>query len=145
MSTKVSPPRPSPSGSRSTTSPAPPQQPSPFTYSAIGERTNALHFGDLSVVPPTHPFKRYLWEWRVCIEVTFGLSMMEPWEKLMTTATVCLILTLLVFSVYYYLPQHVAVIWRRAKYYAVGEENVSAWVAASGIGRSSPTQGKIDL
>ncbi|KAG8986329.1 hypothetical protein FRB94_010217 [Tulasnella sp. JGI-2019a] len=138
MSIKVSP-------TRLSVSPAP-QKPASFTYSKVGNRTNPVHFGDLSVVPPTQPFKRFLWEWRMRIEVTFGLSMMEPWEKLMTTATVCLILTLLVFSVYYYLPQHVAVIWRRAKYYAVGEENVAAWVTtASGIGRSMPTQGKIEL
>jgi len=91
--------------------------------------------------------ERFFWEWRVWIEVTFGLSMMEPWEKLLTTATVCLILALLVTSVYYYLPQHMAVIWRRAKYYAVGEESVTtaAWAATSGLARSLPTQGKMEL
>lgn len=47
------------------------------------------------------------------------------------------------FSVYYYLPQHVSVIWRRAKYYAVGEENL--WASAAGGAKYVQPQSKAEL
>ncbi len=33
--------------------------------------------------PPTSRWRKILWRWRMWVEVTFVLSMLEPWEKIM--------------------------------------------------------------
>lgn len=59
---------------------------SKLPYSKSGERTNPLHWIDLPLTPPSkvdQPFRRCLWEWRVWIETTLGVCLLEPEEKFM--------------------------------------------------------------
>ena len=34
--------------------------------------------------PPESPVGAFLWRWRFWLETTIGLSLLEPWEKLLT-------------------------------------------------------------
>lgn len=57
-------------------------------------------------------------------EVTFGLYMLEPWEKLIFNSIVCLLLSVFVLSVWSYFPSHVRFVAQKAAYYyhGTGEE-----------------------
>lgn len=39
---------------------------------------------ELPYTPPKNPIAACIWRWRLWGEVTFALSMLEPWEKLLT-------------------------------------------------------------
>lgn len=38
---------------------------------------------ELPYRPPKHPVGAYIWRWRFWLETTIGLSLLEPWEKLL--------------------------------------------------------------
>ncbi|TYJ54386.1 hypothetical protein B9479_004974 [Cryptococcus floricola] len=73
---------------------------------------------------PPPGFRRKLWDWSTTFEVTFALSMMQPWEKAVIWTTLALITLLFWFSLYSYLPAHVTYLQRRYAYYVYGDENV---------------------
>jgi len=52
----------------------------------------------------------------------FGLSMLETWEMVMIYIIVILLILLFYVAVFKYLPSHIKIIGRRAKYYLVGSE-----------------------
>ena len=40
--------------------------------------------------PPKSPLGAFVWRRRMWLETTTGLSLLEPWEKLLTRASPCL-------------------------------------------------------
>lgn len=40
---------------------------------------------ELPYKAPKNPIAAYIWKWRLWGEVTFALSMLEPWEKLVAS------------------------------------------------------------
>ncbi|KAF8664119.1 hypothetical protein AX16_000809 [Volvariella volvacea WC 439] len=71
---------------------------------------------------PESRLAQIFWRWRLWFESTFCLTMMEPWEKLITMAVISVLLTLLLTGLFKYLPQHLVVMQRRAVYYLFGQE-----------------------
>ena len=43
---------------------------------------------ELPYKPPKNPIAAYIWRWRLWGEVTFALSMLQPWEKLLTRKSI---------------------------------------------------------
>ncbi|KIR35671.1 hypothetical protein I352_01948 [Cryptococcus deuterogattii MMRL2647] len=93
---------------------------------------------------PPPGIRRKLWEWSTKFECTFALSMMQPWEKAVIWSTLTIITLLFWFSVYTYLPGHLAYLSRRYAYYVYGDEaahldyfvpRVGEWVGSQ-VGRS---------
>ncbi|EGN98946.1 hypothetical protein SERLA73DRAFT_181689 [Serpula lacrymans var. lacrymans S7.3] len=54
------------------------------------------------------------------IEATFGISMLEPWEKFFYLTVVFLLAILVFTGLYQYLPQHLIDMQRRVTYYLWG-------------------------
>ncbi|KAH6904216.1 hypothetical protein BKA70DRAFT_540820 [Coprinopsis sp. MPI-PUGE-AT-0042] len=87
--------------------------------------------GALPPPRPNHDFTRkpsskagqFFWRWRMWVESTFVLSMLEPWEKLMLVALFVVGFVFVMSAITKYLPQHVNIIGRRAMYYIYGQEN----------------------
>ncbi|KIP01632.1 hypothetical protein PHLGIDRAFT_80323 [Phlebiopsis gigantea 11061_1 CR5-6] len=73
----------------------------------------------------------YLWRKRLWFETTFALSMMQPWEKLVLLVGLTSCFVLFGTAGYLYLPDHIAFVAGRAKYYLLGQENPDATVAQS--------------
>ncbi|KAI0764684.1 hypothetical protein C8Q74DRAFT_1205469 [Fomes fomentarius] len=80
----------------------------------------ALFAIDLPYRPPKNPVGAFLWRQRIWIETTCGLSLLEPWEKLLVLTILHLFLTLLCTGVYKFAPQQVSQLYRRALYYLFG-------------------------
>ncbi|RDX49173.1 hypothetical protein OH76DRAFT_1312347, partial [Lentinus brumalis] len=72
--------------------------------------------------PPRSLIGEFLWRRRVWIEVTFALSMLEPWEKFLVVVVMYLTLGLLLTGIYLYLPHHLAFLTARASYYLLGRD-----------------------
>ncbi|KAI0700686.1 hypothetical protein C8T65DRAFT_545301, partial [Cerioporus squamosus] len=98
----------------------------PTTASAV--------FGiDLPYHPPKSAVGAFLWRRRFWLETTLGLSLLEPWEKLLTLAIIYFVLTLVFTGLYRFLPQHVPVLYRRTLYYLLGNEESE--IAANSVRR----------
>lgn len=69
---------------------------------------------------PTSAVRRFLWRRQIWFESTFALSMLEPWEKILFMTVILFVSTLSVVGAIRYLPNHVAVISRRALFYLHG-------------------------
>ncbi|RPD56569.1 hypothetical protein L227DRAFT_465544, partial [Lentinus tigrinus ALCF2SS1-6] len=72
--------------------------------------------------PPRSVVGKFLWRRRVWVEVTFALSMLEPWEKFLVMVVMYLTLGLLLTGMYLYLPHHLAFLSARAAYYLFGRD-----------------------
>ncbi|TFK81605.1 hypothetical protein K466DRAFT_449666, partial [Polyporus arcularius HHB13444] len=72
--------------------------------------------------PPRSFIGKFLWRRRVWVEVTFALSMLEPWEKFLVMVVMYLALGLLLTAIYLYLPHHLAFLTARASYYLLGRD-----------------------
>ncbi|KAG2004705.1 hypothetical protein CC2G_003232 [Coprinopsis cinerea AmutBmut pab1-1] len=79
---------------------------------------------------PDHAFTRkpsskigiFFWRWRMWIEATFVLSMLEPWEKILLWTIYLVTWAFFLSAVQKYLPHHITVMQRRAVYYLWGQE-----------------------
>ncbi|EKM53101.1 uncharacterized protein PHACADRAFT_52265, partial [Phanerochaete carnosa HHB-10118-sp] len=72
--------------------------------------------------PPKSPVGAFFWRRRVWFETTMGLSVLEPWEKVMILVVFFLLLTITATGMYKYLPQELDVIQQRMVYYFFGQE-----------------------
>ncbi|PIL27150.1 hypothetical protein GSI_10291 [Ganoderma sinense ZZ0214-1] len=82
----------------------------------------ALFNIDLPYRPPKNPVGAFLWRQRFWIETTSGLSVLEPWEKILTLALLYFLLTLVFTGVYKVVPQQAPLLYRRTLYYLFGSE-----------------------
>lgn len=84
--------------------------------------------------PPGNAFGRFFWRWRVWLETTFALSMMQPWEKVFVVVVGYVLFVLLLAGVWLYLPQHFAYVHGRTMYYLLGNEagSTSTWPWSAG-------------
>ncbi|KAI0084956.1 hypothetical protein BDY19DRAFT_874202, partial [Irpex rosettiformis] len=69
---------------------------------------------------PESPIAAYFWRKRVWFEVTFALTMMEPWEKMLLVLILTIISALFSYTFTYYFPVHLHFVLARAKYYFLG-------------------------
>ncbi|KAM5543854.1 hypothetical protein V8D89_002471 [Ganoderma adspersum] len=76
--------------------------------------------------PPRSFIGKFLWRRRVWVEVTFALSMLEPWEKFLVLVVMYLALGLLLMATTLYLPHHVELMSARAAYYLFGRDAASS-------------------
>ncbi|KAI0051580.1 hypothetical protein FA95DRAFT_1554401 [Auriscalpium vulgare] len=84
---------------------------------------------DLSFYAGNLPYKsdgnfvaRAIWRWRLWFEVTFGIALFEPWERAVLLVFMIVFLSLFLAGIYKYLPQHLAFLYGRGKYYFLGTE-----------------------
>ncbi|KAI0666419.1 hypothetical protein C8Q78DRAFT_984196 [Trametes maxima] len=75
---------------------------------------------------PDSPLARFLWRRRVWVEVTFALSMLEPWEKFLVMFVMYAALLLMGTAGVLYLPHHLAFLRARAAYYLFGSDSPAA-------------------
>ncbi|EMD32458.1 hypothetical protein CERSUDRAFT_118793 [Gelatoporia subvermispora B] len=88
--------------------------------------TRAVLLGiELPYRPPRSAPGALLWRKRVWLEATFGLSLLEPWEKVLMLTIICTLLTLVLTGLYTFLPQYAALLQRRTAYYLLGREDVA--------------------
>ncbi|KAI0683516.1 hypothetical protein C8Q76DRAFT_317879 [Earliella scabrosa] len=95
----------------------------------------ALFAIDLPYCPPKNPIAAFLWRRRLWIEVTCGLSLLEPWEKVITLAIFYLLLTLVVTAVFQFMPQQAPRLYHRSRYYLFGSEGGVSVPASTGVRR----------
>jgi len=108
--------------------------------------TGALFSVVLRYRPPKNSLAAFLWRRRMWIETTFGLSLLEPWEKLLVreylllaspnyvsflpfcSVAICPVFvvyslfTLVCTGIYKLLPQQVSFFQERSMYYILGNE-----------------------
>ncbi|KAI0700660.1 hypothetical protein C8T65DRAFT_557644, partial [Cerioporus squamosus] len=84
--------------------------------------TQVLFSLNLPYRPPRSLVGNFFWRRRVWLEVTFALSMLQPWEKFLVMVVMYLTLGLLLTAIYLYLPQYVAFLSVRASYYLFGRD-----------------------
>ena len=114
---------------------------------------------DLPYRPPTNPVGAFIWRRRMWIETTMGLSLLEPWEKLMSCACFLLLsfflslslrltyawlyigiffyslLLLTITSVWKFTPLQLSLLQERLTYYFYGHETKSAAVVTRVVSR----------
>ncbi|KAI0367257.1 hypothetical protein BV20DRAFT_970650 [Pilatotrama ljubarskyi] len=71
---------------------------------------------------PSSPIARFFWRRRVWVEVTFALSMLEPWEKFLVMFVMYATMILLTTACFLYLPQRLFALQERAAYYLFGSD-----------------------
>ncbi|KAI9066154.1 hypothetical protein FKP32DRAFT_1538490, partial [Trametes sanguinea] len=69
---------------------------------------------------PRGALATFFWRRRVWLEVTFALSMLEPWEKILIMLVLYATSLLLTVGAFLYLPQHLYFLQSRAAYYLFG-------------------------
>ncbi|KAI0635404.1 hypothetical protein C8Q77DRAFT_1054589 [Trametes polyzona] len=74
---------------------------------------------------PESPVARFLWRRRVWVEVTFALSMLEPWERFLVMFVMYATILLLAAASVLYLPQYLSFLYSRASYYLFGSDAVA--------------------
>ncbi|TBU28173.1 hypothetical protein BD311DRAFT_663929 [Dichomitus squalens] len=79
--------------------------------------------------PPRSLVGRFFWRQRLWVEVTFALSMLEPWERFLVMVVFYLTLGLLLTGMTLYLPHHLAQMQTRAAYYLFGRDGVSTYAS----------------
>ncbi|KAF8634759.1 hypothetical protein AX15_000722 [Amanita polypyramis BW_CC] len=72
--------------------------------------------------PPKSRIGYFLWRRRLWFESTFGLTVMEPWEKMLMMTIFAVLFTLVMTGFVKYLPRNLAFMHRRAMYYLWGHE-----------------------
>ncbi|KAI0367258.1 hypothetical protein BV20DRAFT_950525 [Pilatotrama ljubarskyi] len=92
-------------------------------WTRVPTTASALFGIDLPYRPPKNRVGAYLWRWRLWIETTIGLSLLEPWEKILVLTIIYLLLTLVLTGLYK-LPQQATLVHRRLLYYFFGNEDV---------------------
>ena len=64
---------------------------SPADWKRTPTTMEAVFGVELPYRPPKHPLAAFLWRQRLLLETTFGLSVLEPWEKVLTRTSPCLL------------------------------------------------------
>ncbi|GJE93990.1 hypothetical protein PsYK624_101570 [Phanerochaete sordida] len=82
----------------------------------------ALFSVEMPYRPPKSRVGAFLWRRRMWLETTMGLSVLEPWEKLMILVIFYLLITVTATGVYRFLPQQLDVLHSRTVYYFFGHE-----------------------
>ncbi|KAI0916579.1 hypothetical protein AcW1_010134 [Taiwanofungus camphoratus] len=72
--------------------------------------------------PPPNSIGTVLWRKRLWFETTTGLSLLEPWEKILMLCIIYLMLTLVVTGLVKYAPQSFMMLQHRVAYYLFGYE-----------------------
>ncbi|KAH7915646.1 hypothetical protein BJ138DRAFT_997567 [Hygrophoropsis aurantiaca] len=82
-------------------------------------------------------FRTYLWRRKIMLETTFGISVMEPWEKLVFFTLLSFLTVLFFTGLYRFLPQSLVQFQRRLSYYLWGhqtdERAIRHWMDTSGL------------
>ncbi|KAI0073844.1 hypothetical protein K474DRAFT_1602620 [Panus rudis PR-1116 ss-1] len=105
--------------------------------------TSAVIFGvELPYRPPKNSLGAFLWRKRIWIESTMGLSVLEPWEKILVLVVFYLTLTLVITGLYKLVPQQTVQLQKRLLYYFLGEESLDETtsvtrVVAGWVGRNA--------
>ncbi|THH16311.1 hypothetical protein EW146_g4310 [Bondarzewia mesenterica] len=73
--------------------------------------------------PPSSHLGAFLWRKRVWLEVTFGVSVLEPWEKILYITVLTVLSSLFGIWIYKYLPHQLSTTYARARYYVSGQEH----------------------
>ncbi|KAI0635402.1 hypothetical protein C8Q77DRAFT_1217242 [Trametes polyzona] len=87
---------------------------------------SALFGIELPYRPPKNPVGAFLWRQRFWIETTSGLSLLEPWEKILILAIFYLLITLVFTGLYKFVPQQLPLLHRRLVYYFFGNDESAA-------------------
>ncbi|KAI0777970.1 hypothetical protein BC629DRAFT_1441192 [Irpex lacteus] len=90
---------------------------------------------DLPYRPPTNPIGALIWRKRMWVETTLGLSLLEPWEKLMTLLLFYCLLLLTMTSVLRFTPLQLSLFQERLTYYFYGHEAKGAAVVTRVVSR----------
>ncbi|KAF7795463.1 hypothetical protein EIP86_006624 [Pleurotus ostreatoroseus] len=77
---------------------------------------------ELPYRPPRNSVGAFVWRWRFWLETTIGLSLLEPWEKILMIVFVYLMLALTMTGFLKYLPERTAFVQERMTYYLFGQE-----------------------
>ncbi|KIY69541.1 hypothetical protein CYLTODRAFT_372520 [Cylindrobasidium torrendii FP15055 ss-10] len=72
---------------------------------------------------------QYLWRWRMWLETTFAISMLEPWEKWLVCIVVFTSAFLFWLGSVRYIPRGIVTMYSHAVYYLSGQEGESASLA----------------
>ncbi|CDO76395.1 hypothetical protein BN946_scf184937.g9 [Trametes cinnabarina] len=87
---------------------------------------------------PRGALAAFLWRRRVWLEVTFALSMLEPWEKILIMLVLYATFIFLAIGAVLYLPHHIAFLQSRAAYYLFGvSPSASSSLAADAFSADS--------
>ncbi|KAI0354047.1 hypothetical protein OH77DRAFT_1457071 [Trametes cingulata] len=100
-------------------------------WKRVPTTASALFGIDLPYRPPKNRVGAFLWRWRLWIETTIGLSLLEPWEKILVLTIIYLLLTLVFTGLYKFVPQQAPLVYRRLLYYFFGNEEMD--VAAASV------------
>ncbi|KAJ3785877.1 hypothetical protein GGU10DRAFT_353438 [Lentinula aff. detonsa] len=74
----------------------------------------------------SHSKVAYLvWRVQMWVEGTFGLAVLEPWEKLLLLLIFLMTCILLVTGITRYLPQHILDLKGRMEYYLIGDKSTN--------------------
>ncbi|KAJ9502186.1 hypothetical protein LTR99_001030 [Exophiala xenobiotica] len=84
---------------------------------------------------PMSSFVRWLRLKKYQYEVTFSLYMLTPTERFIFNFILFMLISLLVTAAYYYLPNHILIIYNRVWYYLQGE--LASKTAAAGAANKS--------
>ncbi|KAJ7621190.1 hypothetical protein FB45DRAFT_798945 [Roridomyces roridus] len=79
---------------------------------------------------PDHSFTKrpssfiavFFWRWRMWVESTFALSMLEPWEKILLITIFSVLFFLICSGIVMYFPRHLRQMHGRVMYYLWGQE-----------------------
>ncbi|KAK7689578.1 hypothetical protein QCA50_007370 [Cerrena zonata] len=71
---------------------------------------------------PKSAFGTLIWKWRLWIEVTFALSMLQPWEKVLVATISNAVFLLFLAGLILYFPRHLAFLQARTVYYLLGPD-----------------------
>ncbi|CCM01256.1 uncharacterized protein FIBRA_03305 [Fibroporia radiculosa] len=108
---------------------------SPLTWRRVPSTLVALFGITVPYQPPNSLLGAFLWRKRMLIECTFGLTVLESWEKALLLCLIYLILTLIITGLYKYAPQYAVFVKQRTAYYLFGPQfqggdrgEVAEWV-----------------
>ncbi|KAI0666418.1 hypothetical protein C8Q78DRAFT_450392 [Trametes maxima] len=85
---------------------------------------------ELPYRPPKSALGAFLWRRRFWLETTSGLSLLEPWEKILVLMIIYTLLTLVFTGLYKLAPHEAPLLYRRLLYYFFGHDDA---VAASSV------------
>ncbi|KAK7689580.1 hypothetical protein QCA50_007372 [Cerrena zonata] len=92
------------------------------SWKRVPTTSSAILGLDLPYRPPKNPIGAFLWRRRIWLETTFGLSLLEPWEKILVLVIIYLIVTLMLAGLYEFIPQQITPLYNRLLYYLFGHE-----------------------
>ncbi|TIA88361.1 hypothetical protein E3P99_02625 [Wallemia hederae] len=73
--------------------------------------------------PNPNSFSYLLWKFRTGFESEWGLAILEPWERALVFSLVTAILSIILFSVFFYAPAQLLRLKTRLAYYLFGSES----------------------